>query len=42
MTALNMPHDPVMGARTLIDLFDADYLRALTTFLTQHLEGAEA
>jgi hypothetical protein len=42
MTALNMPHDPVMGARTLIELFDADYLRALTTFLTKHLEGAEA
>ncbi len=42
MTALNMSHDPVMGARTLIELFDADYLRALTTFLTRHLEGAEA
>jgi len=39
MTALNMPHDPVMGARTLIEMFDADYLRALTTFLTKHLKG---
>ena len=42
MTALDMPHDPVMGARTLIGLFDADYLRALTTFLTKHLEGADS
>jgi uncharacterized ParB-like nuclease family protein len=42
MTALNMPHDPIMGARTLIELFDADYLRALVTFLTRHLEGVAA
>jgi len=42
MTALNMPHDPIMGARTLIELFDADYLRALVAFLTKHLEGAAA
>jgi len=42
MTALNMPHDPVMGARTLIDLFDTDYLRALVAFLDKHLEGAHA
>ncbi len=42
MTALNMPHDPVMGARTLIEVFDADYLRALVAFLTQHLEGVAA
>lgn len=42
MTALNLPHDPVMGARTLIELFDADYLRALVTFLTKHLEGVAA
>lgn len=40
MTALSLPHDPIMGARTLIELFDADYLRALVTFLTKHLEGA--
>lgn len=42
MTALNLPHDPIMGARTLIELFDADYLRALITFLTKHLEGVAA
>jgi uncharacterized ParB-like nuclease family protein len=42
MTALNMPHDPIMGARTLIELFDADYLRALVTFLKKHLEGVAA
>jgi len=42
MTALNLPHDPIMGARTLIELFDADYLRALVTFLTKHLEGVAA
>ena len=42
MTALNLPHDPIMGARTLIELFDADYLRALVTFLAKHLEGVAA
>ena len=42
MTALNLPHDPIMGARTLIELFDADYLRALVTFLKKHLEGVAA
>lgn len=42
MRALNMPQDPVMGARTLIELFDATYLRALVVFLTKHLEGADA
>lgn len=42
MTALSMPHDPIMGARTLIELFSADYLRALVTFLTKHLEGVVA
>lgn len=42
MRALNMPQDPVMGARTLIELFDATYLRALVVFLTKHLEGAAA
>ena len=39
MTALNMPHDPVMGAKTLIELFGADYLRALVEFLSKHLQG---
>lgn len=42
MRALNMPQDPVMGARTLIELFDTTYLRALVVFLTKHLEGAAA
>jgi hypothetical protein len=42
MTALNMPHNPVMGARTLIELFDADYLRALNQEITRHLQGVEA
>jgi hypothetical protein len=42
MRALNMPRDPVMGARTLIELFDATYLRALVVFLTKHLEGVSA
>jgi hypothetical protein len=39
MTALNMPHDPVMGARTLIELFKPDYLRTLVAFLQEHLKG---
>lgn len=42
MTALNMPHDPVMGARTLIEVFDADYLRTLVDFLANHLKGFKA
>lgn len=40
MTALNMPHDPLMGARALIGQFSTDYLRALVAFLSTHLEGA--
>lgn len=40
MTAINMPHDPLMGARALIGQFSADYLRALVAFLSKHLEGA--
>jgi uncharacterized ParB-like nuclease family protein len=39
MTALSMPRDPDMGARTLIELFPPDYLRALVDFLTEHLKG---
>lgn len=39
MTALNMPHDPVMGARTLIEVFDNDYLRALVGEISNHLKG---
>lgn len=42
MTALNMPRDPLMGARTLIELFDADYLRALVAVLQEHLTGAKS
>ncbi|MBP7748460.1 MAG: hypothetical protein KA383_20280 [Phycisphaerae bacterium] len=42
MRALSMPQDPVMGARTLIELFDTTYLRALVAFLTKHLEGVTA
>lgn len=39
MTALSMPHDPVMGARTLIELFKPDYLRALVVHISEHLKG---
>ena len=39
MTALSMPHDPVMGARTLIEVFDADYLRSLVGEISNHLKG---
>lgn len=42
MIALNMPHDPLMGARALIGQFSADYLRALAAFLNKHLEGVPA
>lgn len=42
MMALNMPHDPEMGARTLIELFSAEYLRVLSSFLVRHLEGVAA
>ena len=41
MTALSMPHNPVMGARTLIELFDADYLRALVQKISSYLKGLE-
>lgn len=41
MTALSLPHDPVMGARTLIELFTPDYLRALVAHLTEHLKGVD-
>jgi hypothetical protein len=40
MIAMSLPsHDPVMAARTLIELFDAEYLRALTSHLNDHLKG---
>jgi hypothetical protein len=38
MTALNMPHDPFMGAMTLIDVFGVDYLRTLVDTITKHLK----
>lgn len=40
MTALNMPHDPVCGARALWDVFDADYLQTLVRELSKFLQGA--
>ena len=42
MTAISMPQDPVMGARTLIEVFDAEYLRKLVDFLVNHLQGVKA
>jgi hypothetical protein len=42
MTTVNMPHDPVMGAMTLIEVFEPDYLSALITELSIHLKGLEA
>jgi hypothetical protein len=42
MTTLSMPHNPVMGARTLIEVFDADYLRILADEISSHLKGIEA
>ena len=38
MTALNMPHDPFMGAMTLIEVFDIDYLRTLLDTISNHLK----
>ena len=42
MTALSMPHNPVSGARALIEVFDADYLRVLVEEISNHLKGLEA
>jgi len=39
MTTITLPHNPVMGARTLIEVFDADYLRVVVEELTNHLQG---
>lgn len=41
MTALTMPHNPVMAARTLIEVFDTDYLRILADEISSHLKGLE-
>jgi hypothetical protein len=38
MTSLSMPHDPFMGAMTLIEVFDVEYLRALVNALSNHLK----
>ena len=38
MTALNMPHDPFMGAMTLIEVFDVDYLHSLVETITNHIK----
>jgi hypothetical protein len=38
MTAISMPHDPFMGAMTLIEVFGVDYLRALVDTITNHLK----
>ena len=42
MTALSMPHNPVSGARALIEVFAADYLRVLVEEISNHLKGLEA
>lgn len=42
MTTVTLPHNPVMGARTLIEVFDVNYLRNLVTELTNHLQGIES
>ena len=38
MTAVSLPHNPAMGARTLIEVFDCDYLRALVAEVTTYLD----
>lgn len=38
MTALSMPYDPFMGAMTLIEVFDVDYLRTLVNEISKHLK----
>jgi len=40
MTSLCMPHNPEMGANTLIEVFDLDYIRQVAHFLNAYLEGA--
>ncbi len=39
MTTVTLPHNPVMGARTLIEVFDNEYLRAVVEELARHLKG---
>lgn len=37
MTAVSLPHNPVMGAHTLIEVFGENYLRALVEELSHYL-----
>ncbi len=41
MTALSLPHNPIMGARALLSVFDKDYLRILVDELTRCLKEDE-
>lgn len=41
VTALSLPHNPVMGARALLSVFDKDYLRILVDELTRCLKEDE-
>lgn len=38
LTTVNLPHNPVMGARTLLEVFPADYLKTLVEELQQALQ----
>ncbi len=42
MTTLSMPPNPVMGAKMLIEVFDADYLRTLVKEILNHLKGVRS
>jgi hypothetical protein len=39
MTSVTLPHNPVMGARTLIEVFDVAYLRAVVAELVTYLNS---
>jgi hypothetical protein len=39
MTSVTLPHNPVMGARTLIEVFDVPYLRAVVAELVTYLNS---
>jgi hypothetical protein len=41
MTTVTLPHSPAMGARTLIEVFDADYLCALVAEISRYLKGLD-
>jgi hypothetical protein len=38
-TALELPHDPLWAAKTLISVFDREFLAGLVVALTNHLQG---